>query len=91
MDARRRNSYKAAAQQDFDRIDVLPDSPKRKTEDGSMKRRSGRASPKRYERDESPKAKQRHKKSSSTRRQHQSPNRQQKGEKFVYDEKHIAR
>lgn len=90
VEARRRNSYKAAAQQDFDRIDVLPDSPKRRSDDGSLKRRS----PKRYERDESsqsPKAKQRHKKPSSTRKQHQSPNRQHKGEKFVYDEKHIAR
>lgn len=93
VDARRRNSYRAAAQQDFDRIEVVPESPKKRNEDGSLKRRSGRASPKRYEKDESsqsPKAKHRHKKT-STRKQHHSPNRQQKGEKFVYDEKHIAR
>lgn len=77
---------------DFDRIDVIPDSPKRKQEDGSLKRRSERTSPKR-ERDDgsrSPKPKHRHKKSSSRKQQH-SPNRQHKGEKFIYDEKHIAR
>lgn len=93
VEARRRNSYKAAAQQDFDRIDVLPESPKRKTEEGSLKRRSGRASPKHFDKDESsqsPKPKHRHKKP-STRKQQHSPNRQHKGEKFIYDEKHIAR
>lgn len=92
MEARRRNSYKAAAQQDFDRIDVLPDNTKRKAEEGGLRRRSGRSSPKRFETDEnsqSPKSKHRHKKPST--RKHSSPNRQHKDEKFLYDEKHIAR
>lgn len=96
QEARRRYSYRVA-QNDFDKIEVMQDvrgSPQgqrksvRRAEHGENK--SGRSSPIRGVNSQdthSPKPKHRHKKSS---RKHHSPNRQ-KNEKFIYDEKYIAR
>lgn len=92
-DAKRRNSYKVAAQTDFEAVEQkrsfrkLEVEGKEKSERTSPKRRADRplnSSPETN--DDSPKPKHRHKKSS---RRHHSPNRQR--EKFTYDEKQIAR
>lgn len=100
VEARRRNSYKAA-QDDFDKIEVMRDgsldSPKEQRKSirrgDSPRRASINSSPDKHD-THSPKTRQRHKRSSrkhhSPNRQHHSPNRH-KNEKFTYDEKHIAR
>lgn len=100
VETRRRNSYKAA-QEDFDKIEVVRDgsldSPKEHRKSirrGDSPRRSSiNSSPDKHD-THSPKTRQRHKRSSrkhhSPNRQHHSPNRH-KNEKFTYDEKHIAR
>lgn len=82
IDARRRNSYKAA-QNDFDKIEIMPDD--------DYKTQSRRSS---YRSDNdvtsSPKPKHRQKKT-SRKQQHHSPGQYSKGDKFTYDEKHIAK
>lgn len=98
LEARRRNSYRNV-QNELDKIEIVQDnkgspqreqrrSVRRTSEHGDN--RSGRASPNRgvnSSETHSPKPKHRHKKTS---RKHHSPNRQ-KNEKFVYDERYIAR
>nr|XP_022915122.1 uncharacterized protein LOC111425372 isoform X1 [Onthophagus taurus]XP_022915131.1 uncharacterized protein LOC111425372 isoform X1 [Onthophagus taurus] len=78
IDARRRNSYKAAAQGDFDRIEVYQDEERRPSyrfRNGDFDGNPG----------DSPKSKVCGKK-------HQSPSHHQKdNNKFNYDETHIAR
>lgn len=81
IDARRRNSYKAA-QNDFDKIEVMPDEDYISQSRRSSSYRSGENET------VSPKPKHRHKKSSN--RKHHSPSNY-KGDKFTYDEKHIAK
>lgn len=78
VDGRRRNSYKAA-QNDFDKIEIMPDD--------DFKSQSRRSSYRCDNETSSPKLKHRQKKAS---RKHHSPGHY-KGDKFTYDEKHIAK
>lgn len=95
LEARRRSGYRVA-QNDLDKIEVMQErgSPQREqrrsVRRGEHGDKSGRSSPNRggnSSETHSPKPKHRHKKTS---RKHHSPNRQ-KNEKFVYDERYIAR
>ncbi|GJQ76474.1 hypothetical protein Trydic_g2186 [Trypoxylus dichotomus] len=81
VDARRRNSYKAA-QNDFDKIEIMTDDDYKNPSRRSSYRCDSEVS-------SSPKPKHRQKKSS--RKQHHSPGHYSKGDKFIYDEKHIAK
>lgn len=79
VDARRRNSYKAA-QNDFDKIEIVPDD--------DYISKSRRSSYRCDNETSSPKSKHRQKKSN---RKHHSPSHYKGGDKFTYDEKHIAK
>lgn len=89
QEARRRNSYRQA-HNDLDKIEVMKDGQReqrRSLRRGEHGDKSGRSSPNRGVNSEHSPKPRRHKKTS---RKHHSPNRQ-KNEKFVYDERYIAR
>lgn len=91
LEAKRRNSYKAA-QKDFDTIDVVTENNVKHTASPKEKRSYHKREYENGKSDDSPdnglspKIRPRHKKSS--RKHHHSPS---KRDKFIYDEKHIAK